>query len=101
MPLNIRIEKDQLEFLTTLENDNYRITKTPMKTISQDNKTFPDEETFIAAFGTGNILFRPINDIFQISSCTDTDPKRTIISFAKVCEENDIAYTAIGFESNF
>jgi hypothetical protein len=99
---NLNISEEALKHLKEMSIEGWKVSSMPVQNISADiseRVTEQSEEiSYVFLHKEGNILFRNINGIHQVSSCTAKNATPLLQKFCAICDAEDIPYTAIGFE---
>lgn len=100
--MNIQLNEAELQSLTSTDLGNLKLTAMPVENITTDISeriTEQSAETMYMFFTpAGNMVFKKINDQFQVSSVTGDNQLAVFRTFCQVAEQNDINYTSLGFE---
>ncbi len=102
MTMNIRLDEAELQHLTTTNLQDFKFTAMPVKNITTDISECVTEQSaetiYLFITPTGNMVFKKINDQFQVSSVTGDDKLTVFLAFCQIAEQNNINYTSLGFE---
>jgi|GEM_PF-3074504 len=92
--MNIQLKEQELQGLTKLDLVECELKINDVKIIGEQGK----EISYFFTSPEGNLSFMKRNGAFEGNSVPDNDNIAAFRAFCHVAEQNDVNYTAVGFE---